>query len=143
MRAIVLVFLAFTGCYTVHPAPWVLSGPLTAEQTDQAQRIVAASKIVCPDANDYLKKGGKIIFAAGPYALDGACPVPVGYHVAGCDEPGRVDVLLDPTTGHGPDLTTTALAHELCHLGLEKGMTLASEGQANACAVLVHAEAAR
>ena len=53
--------------------------------------------------------------------IDAICRVGAPFHAAGCAATGRIDVLLLPSRGIGPDLYSTALLHELCHLGLERG----------------------
>jgi hypothetical protein len=114
--------------------PWSTSGDITPAQNAQALAMVEIAKSVSGDHDKILYEGGTITFVTGPYAADGYCWVPVGYHVSGCSFP--IVILLWTEHGFGPDMRTTALAHELCHEGLDT----ADEGAANACSNEVNAQ---
>ena len=139
-RALAVVLLLLAGC-AVTERPWRFTGaPRPADWDEKLPRLVAASRTVSGDRKEWLKAGGVVIVYDTMEAIDGRCPVKPGWHVAGCAGPGGIDILLFPPKGIGPDLYRTALAHELCHLGLTHGGGMwhgpvvgATEPEADAC----------
>lgn len=124
IRFLPLVLL-LAGCIQP-PTGWtVLNG--TSAQEAEAQALVAATRAVTGQP----MPSGVINLVTKPYGLDGTCNVPPPYHVAGCSYGDSLAVLIMPPL-LGPDLTATALPHELCHAALGAG-----EAQANACGAKV------
>lgn len=120
--AMLLVVLAACGPHT--KAGWTVINA-TPEQEVQAQDLVTAARV----ATGAELRGGFIILVTTPYGLDGGCPLPPGYtHISGCAIGDQLSVLIAPPL-LGPDLTTTALPHELGHLACATD----DEAQANAC----------
>lgn len=135
--------LALLLCACAAPrGPWVVQGVASREEEIQALALAEAARRVLPDAKDWLSAGGTIYLSPD---ISWACPVPTGRVAAGCSEPGAIFVLWPhPRCGPAADLTCSALAHELAHLGLAKGggvfggpVDLATEDQADAGALLV------
>jgi hypothetical protein len=91
----------------------------TPEQAVQARAFVAATRAVTGAS----LKSGTISFEH----VNGS----LGDHISGLAACPVVYVLVDPALGFGPDLRSTALAHELCHCA---GYPQAT---ADACAALV------
>lgn len=115
---LIAVLLVFSfGCPTVN-SNWAIHNA-TPEQIIQAQVMIEIVKTLVPDYKGYLAAGGDIYFkdVAG---MEGRCGVAEGYKPSGCGDAGLIEVLLSPPR-FGPDIGTTTLAHELCHLGLTRG----------------------
>lgn len=143
MRRLPLIVLLAVGCATSHGS-WSVAGG-TLEEHAQAVAIEAAAERVTPDRKGWLAQGGVITLLS---TLDGICPVPTAKSASGCSAPMFVWVLWPhPKCPAGADLTCSALAHELCHLGLERGggvlggaVNTGPDDQADACALLVNQE---
>lgn len=145
---LILALLLLVGCATPR-GPWVVRDHLPEEFGPQTLAMIEAAKAVTPDAKGWLARGGTVWWHSGSETvLDSYCGARPGAIITGCSFPGRVDVLFWPWAplNHGtnpPDITRTALAHELCHIGLETGggyggpVRIPSEEQADACALLV------
>lgn len=132
IRALPLLLLA--GCLHA-PQRWAFINA-TPEQEAQAEGLIRAARVVTGAELG----GGSIRLETKPYGLDGTCGVSLPDHVAGCTYYGiepEIEVLIMPPR-FGPDLTTTALPHELCHAALGPG-----EAQADACGALVVQEYGR
>lgn len=111
-----LLVLFVTACHPPPKAgPYTVSGNVSPAQAAQALAMVEVAKNFL-DHPHYLELENTIDFLVGPYAADGYCMVPAGMHVAGCAG-WPVIVLVWPERGFGPDIRTTALAHELCEIG--------------------------
>jgi hypothetical protein len=99
----------------------------TPEQEAQAFDLLAATRAVTGAS----MPRGVIRLETVPFGLDGKCGVTTS-HVSGCSySPESIVVLVMPPL-LGPDLSTTALVHELCHSALG-----VSDSTADACAAQV------
>jgi hypothetical protein len=124
MRAALL--LALAACLSP-PDGWQILNA-TPEQEAQAQDLITATRAVTGAS----MPRGVIRLETEPYGLDGKCGVTTA-HVSGCAySPESIVVLVMPPL-LGPDLSTTALAHELCHSALRSP----DEAAAEACVAKV------
>jgi hypothetical protein len=128
-----LVLSTLLGCKQPS-GPWTVEGGTNAQQA-QTLSMVQVAKDTTNDRTGLLRGGGVIaIHSDRKDALVGLCSVPPGYVPAGCVTGFRIDVLVWEPDGLGPDMRTTALSHELCHLGLD---TL-DEPKADSCGTTVN-----
>ncbi len=120
---LILLLLALSACSLSAPPP----GYWTVRGHDPAPVLayVEAAKRVTGDVEGALADGGLIEFFPD-----------LGPHITGLNFNGSIQVLYDPSRGFGPALKTTALAHELAHLGYGSG----DEGRADAGALLIEKE---
>jgi hypothetical protein len=136
-----------TGCAHAAPASpraWTVVGG-SVDQAAQAQQLVSAARSVLPDLKGYLAAGGRIVLSAAlEPAPKGRCFAPPPRQLSGCSGPGRIEVLWPhPRCAAGADLTCSALAHELAHLGLASGggyagpVDVVSEERAEAGGLLI------
>ncbi len=139
---LIIALLLLVGCATPK-GPWVVQGVASADEEAKALALVEAAKRVLPDEKGWLAWGGTIWLQPD---LTGICSVPPPKVPTGCASPQAIWVLYPHPVG-GYDLALGALPHELCHLGLARGgafggpLDMATEDQANACALLVRKEA--
>lgn len=141
MRRAIPIALLLAACAAPR-GPWVVQGVASSAEELQAIALAEAAKRVLPDAKDWLAGGGTIYLFPD---VSWACPVPAGRVATGCSETGAIFVLWPhPRCGPADDLTCSALAHELAHLGLARGggmfggaVDLATDDQADAGALLI------
>ena len=100
--------LALAGCLHV-PSGWTVVNA-TSEQEAQAQALVTAIRAVTGAEMPH----GVITLETRPYGLDGKCGTTTA-HVSGCSYSATDLVVLVMPPLLGPDLYSTALAHELAH----------------------------
>jgi hypothetical protein len=123
-KCVLMCLLLLSACANA-PKGWSVVGG-SPEQQAQALRMVEVAKGIVP-----LPADGGIQIVTTPYGLDGQCPARPGLHVSGCAYVGPSIAILVMPPLLGPELSTTALAHELCHAG---GV---GEAGAEDCAALV------
>ena len=128
MKALLLT-LSLLAC-APRQGPWVVSGADPALSA-QALALVDAAKVVMPGSYG-LTHGGRIFLAPDIWALCyPGSQAPPRYVLTGCEGQGAVYVRWP--LGACPDLTCSALPHELGHLGLNAP----SDDQANAMGLLI------
>jgi len=136
VRLALLALLA-AGCAhaPARPTAWTVTGG-TPEEQAQALAIVQAAVRLYPSLPPQEVHLLPAIDRPCGYRL----PEPDGvYHYAGCVASG-VWVLWPHPRCH-PDLTCSALSHELCHLALNVwGNDKESQGRVDACALLITQE---
>ncbi len=136
-RVPLIALLLLTACAVTH-RPWNVQGG-TADEQRVALELAEAAKRATPDRQDYLAYGGTILIVPVAEA-DARCGGPGS---AGCGWPGEIVVLWPHPRLPGAGFERSALAHELCHLGLARGINWwgtvyeVPEAQADACALLV------
>jgi hypothetical protein len=104
MRALLLLALALTAC--APPSGWHVIGGTVQQQADSLTLIDSARQVSGRD----LPEGYVAIVPPG--SLDGWCGVPGPTY--GCCYSTGVEVVATPDQA----MTTTALAHELCHFAV-------------------------
>lgn len=124
-----LIALLLAGCASgPKPQPWTVAGTASSEEARQALALVDAAQVVYPDVP--LKVWGRrIVLAPEVGVLCYGLPPSAG--ISGCADVENVYVRWP----HGacPDLTCSALPHELAHLCTNGG----TETQAAAGALLI------
>lgn len=137
--------VALVGCATPK-GPWVVTGTDDDSFKAGVQVIVDAAKRVTPDEKGWLAMGGEIRVQTPPDWIN-CNPWTPPEKTSGCSGPGIVQILIYPPF-LGPHPLQTALPHELCHLGLERGsgffggpVVIPSEREADDCARAVILEA--
>lgn len=119
MQRLPVILLLLTACATPKGEWTVIESP-TQVVAAQALQIVAAAKRVLPDKAGLLAAGYTIRLSP---EIQADCAICTAGTEAGLFSGCITDSvrILYPTPWAGTDLTRSALAHELAHLGLKRG----------------------